>query len=366
MRKSWLGGGARVCLVAALFMMIVVAPISAHGGQSVRWGYIDRQGTVVIAPTFGEAHEFHSGLAAVWFPPQGSDWDPRELLVIVGGRWGFLDKTGKMVIGPRPGTAFEFSEGIASVLPNPGNPQIIDTGGKIALARIDKLLGPEAQFKTRLYDIGPFHDGLASVFTADSGGMITGSGPQFTNVHAGYIDRSGHVAIPLKYSGAGDFSEGMAPVCVDGKWGYVDILGKLVIQAKYDRADSFSEGLAFVKSDDIWGFIDHTDRMVLQPKAPLAPVLGSAFHEGLVPVASEDRFGFMDRSGRIVIEPKYADALSFSEGLAPVKLPEGQWAYIDAMGNVVIRPQWHNALAQQVDEFSEGLAAVGFSAPGGR
>ena len=48
------------------------------------------------------------------------------------------------------------------------------------------------------------------------------------------------------YEDAKDFSDGLAPVKMNGKWGYIDETGKTVIDFKYDYAGSFSEGVALV------------------------------------------------------------------------------------------------------------------------
>lgn len=60
-----------------------------------KWGYIDKQGKVVIKPQFDAAEEFSEGLAAV---NRGAD------KTYSGGRWGYIDKTGRVVID------FQFEE----------------------------------------------------------------------------------------------------------------------------------------------------------------------------------------------------------------------------------------------------------------
>lgn len=49
-----------------------------------------------------------------------------------------------------------------------------------------------------------------------------------------------------KFDDAQFFSEGYAPVCVNGKWGYIDKTGKYLVEPKYDYASIFSEGKAVV------------------------------------------------------------------------------------------------------------------------
>ena len=69
------------------------------GKLSLRYGFIDKTGRVVIEPTFNWAEPFMEGLAAVK----------------IGKRWGFIDPAGKLVIEAKYGTASSFHEGMARV-----------------------------------------------------------------------------------------------------------------------------------------------------------------------------------------------------------------------------------------------------------
>ncbi|WP_161768765.1 WG repeat-containing protein, partial [Picosynechococcus sp. NKBG042902] len=60
-----------------------------------RWGYIDKEGTMVINPQFDVAFNFTESLANVW----------------VGERMGYIDKEGTMVINPQFDWAVPFSVG---------------------------------------------------------------------------------------------------------------------------------------------------------------------------------------------------------------------------------------------------------------
>jgi hypothetical protein len=63
-----------------------VAAVAAAG----KWGWIDRQGQVVILPAWDEAGDFSSGLAAV------GTRDEYDRL-----HWGFIDHGGRLVIPQR-------------------------------------------------------------------------------------------------------------------------------------------------------------------------------------------------------------------------------------------------------------------------
>jgi hypothetical protein len=83
-----------------------------------KWGYIDTTGAIVIPPQFAEAGSFSDGLADVTFdeaPPMGD-----SAFFIEGDKpesrlWGYIDKQGKVVIPPRFNFTGEFSEGLAPV-----------------------------------------------------------------------------------------------------------------------------------------------------------------------------------------------------------------------------------------------------------
>ena len=64
-----------------------------------KYGYIDKNGKVVIEPQFDYAYPFSEGLAHV-----NKD-----------AKYGFIDKSGKVVIEPQFDEAGAFSEGFARV-----------------------------------------------------------------------------------------------------------------------------------------------------------------------------------------------------------------------------------------------------------
>lgn len=131
------------------------------------------------------------------------------------------------------------------------------------------------------------------------------------------------------------FSDGLAKVTVDGKAGFIDSTGKLVIPAKYSDAGEFNEGLApFENSKGKWGYINSDGKTAI----PAAYDWAISFHEGLGLVQVGKLWGFIDRNGKIVIEPKFEEASSFQEGFAVVGFyaDEGKWQrnFIDKTGNV--------------------------------
>lgn len=357
----------RLRIRAAMVMAAVFVCASAGApsvdvfGRQVVWGYVDRTGKMVIPPRFGWPGDFHDGMANV-------------------GRFEFIDKKGKVVIGPRAGWAWDFSEGVALTnttnSPSGGPPRyggswrFIGTHGRVVLEpRHKEFLWRSSEYTT----VCSFHDGLAAVMKAGPNIESTGISVQFDDPHAGYIDRSGKVVIPLKYTSASDFSEGLAAVQVGSRFGgYIDKSGKLVIPAgRYEYPRDFSEGLALVTTpEDRSGrigryFIDRRGRVVISEGR--YRWVEEQFHGGLLPVENNGAYGYVDRTGRIAIRAQYGYAERFSDGLGPVRsqnryagLGGQDWSYINRKGRTVLRPTWNGRPCVDARPFSEGLAAVGF------
>lgn len=214
----------------------------------------------------------------------------------------------------------------------------------------------------------------------------------------GFIDADGKVLIPPEWDGislefvtdhAVVFNEGLCAVAKDGKWGYIDTSGNLVIPAQFDLARPFFEGIAMVKLGNQVGYIDKTGQYVINPQFSD----GGDFRNGLAAVhadsgwgfinkagtyviaphfanASEDGFvdglavacpggtgkcGYISRDGKFAIRPQFESAVSFSEGMAAVKL-DNRWGYVDSTGKIVINPQF-----DAVTTFFGGLAVVSVS-----
>jgi hypothetical protein len=264
-----------------------------------------RTGTFAINPQFDDAAPFSEGLA----------------FVVIGdanaGKVGYIDKSGKLVISPR------FDSG---VIP----PSFL----------ADRHLSD----RTYLFRAKGFHEGLAAVLI---GSPSTG--------RYGYIDTTGKMVINPQFNYAVDFSEGLAFIRDEatGRYGYIDKTGKVVVNPQSGFGYDFSEGLAEVAIGNKHGYIDRSGTMIVPP---LSEVGGPRFSEGLVGMQIGGRQGYFDKTGKVAINPQFAWASAFSEGLASVKVGDGntgKWGFIDKTGRVIIDPQFEWALG-----FSEGLAMV--------
>lgn len=179
------------------------------------------------------------------------------------------------------------------------------------------------------------------------------------------------------YTGPPTGARNLFPVQIDAKWGYVDRSGKLVIEAKYTGAGEFAEGLAFAGRCFIaegfdkgkprggtvappngpgckWEIIDESGKVVAKLKQRHTSYRETFFSEGLAPFRGRrDRYGYMDKSGKVAIKPRFENASPFREGLAAVCLDAFRCGLIDRTGKFVVRPVYMGTRPP-----SDGLAMV--------
>ena len=151
-----------------------------------KYGYIDKDGNMVIEPQFDGADGFENGLARV----------------LIDGKHGFIDKTGSLVIPARYDDAgsFGYKVGLAPVKFK-GEWMMIDKSGNVAI--------PPAGYE-RMFS---FSEGIAKV-------RINGK--------YGFIDEKGNLVIPAVYDEATDFLSDISYVSRDGRKFYIDKSGNEV------------------------------------------------------------------------------------------------------------------------------------------
>jgi hypothetical protein len=163
-------------------------------------------------------------------------------------QWGFVDKEGKVIISPQFSATGNFSEGKCEVLNKDGKWGYVDAEGKLII---------NYQFDAA----NKFVDGQAAVGFDGKAGAIDENGkyvinPQFDEIRTdgdlyairqgdkwGWSNREGEIIINPQFESVYSFSGGeSAPVKMGKDWGYVDKEGKVKINPQFDDALPITNG----------------------------------------------------------------------------------------------------------------------------
>lgn len=186
------------------------------------WGFVDKEGKVIINPQFSNIGEFGYGKC----PVRNSE-----------GKWGYIDKEGKIVINHQFDNAESFLNGKA-VVKSGGKAGLIDANGKY-------LINP--QYSDMVCD--------GDLFLVEQDGKW------------GWTDKEGKIIINPQFSRAFPFTNGnLASVESGDSYGYVDKEGKIIINPQFDMALPFNGKLALVVSSGKVGFIDDEGKYVINPQ----------------------------------------------------------------------------------------------------
>jgi hypothetical protein len=263
-------------------------------------GYVDHTGKLAIPAKFaGGARNFSGGRAAVQ---------------LVGEKWGYIDRDGNVVIAPRFASAGPFHHGRAEASPDSKRTGLIDETGKFVIApRHDQVAeldeapiwragdvdtkyrgDDEAPLIERLYDRNgrPLSKEVFDGYIGLSENLISAC----RRGKCGYLDASAKSwVIPARYKLASGFSQGLAAASLDGKkWGFIDATGKFVVEPLFDGEGPNGESFA-----------------------------AGPFADGLAPVGCKGRWGFINEQGAWAVPPLYRFAEGFEHGFASVTLASG-------------------------------------------
>ena len=326
-------------------------------GSSLKVGFVNSNGKILSKPQWdavaqarvmGRTVECNEGFCGVE----------------QNGKWGFVDKNGKLVIPIQFNSVSPFVDGVARV--SLGNEVgYIDTQGNYVV---------NPQFS----DGGDFHEGFAAAKNSQGWGFINKSGnfvikPHFSSVDSsgfseglaavctsscGYITQTGKFAIKPQFESVGTFSDGLAAVEMGGKWGYVNHSGKFVVNPQFDKASVFIDGEAIVDSSDQIGTINKNGRYVVNPGEYSVVDSGSA----LLKVTNNGKWGLMTRTGKWVLKPSGAlSGISIEFGHAFLGLIANRWVPVSNSGTVLAG--WYKGanlgtLADDIKDEAEAQTAM--------
>ena len=300
--------------------------------RTLKWGYMNREGQLVVDYIYDEAADFSEGVAWV----ANDDFQ------------GFIDKSGKRVlnganyfVSDAGMLNYTFKDGLACVAK-------MDEEGNAKYGYINKQ-GEEVIPCT--YDAaGPFSEGKAAVgvYKEENVDAI------YPYVYS-YLNTEGKVLFSCDEGlKAGDFHEGMAWVTANAQqYGFIDTTGTLVIPLRYFTDEvampkfiaDFHEGYTLSGMEDFEGteaviYYRLMDKMMVRPSFRVeGPVC-----EGVALNSANKQFGFIKPDGTQVIPCQFdytpacvsGDLISssyrFSQGVAAVR-KNSKWGYIDLQGH---------------------------------
>lgn len=269
-----------------------------------RWSYYDTEGKQLFNKFFEDAYLFNNGLARVF----------------INNRYGYIDKNGNLLIKATFDYAENFSDNYAYASYANKDTTIINKQGK-------------AVIKTTKDYIYNFSEGIA-VFAGENNryGYINKSMKQINkavfqyadtfydglgrvkiNNKWGFVNKSGNYVINPNFDEIKNFSENLAAFRTGSKWGFLDKSGKIVIRPEFNLVRDFSESLAAVNIDGLWGYINSKNEFVIRPRFENA----ESFNNNLAKVNNN---AYIDKTGNYIwSESQYADKSEYKVNIDSTK-----------------------------------------------
>ncbi len=286
-----------------------------------KWGYLNIQGQIAIAPNYSQAQDFHDGKAVV-----------RELKT---GKMLYITPDGVPINDLRFEKAQDFLEGRAIV-------QDKETHLYGLLNEQGNILLP-----TRYVDISPFNGQGYAFYKHELGAKI------------GLLDRQGHEITKAKYNEIEPFENGLARIRNGKELNFIDTTGNLLIKYNCTALSHFDGNFCLAKTEDGWGYLDKKGKWQIIPSFEHA----SHFEQGIAQVTPKgtSKSIFIDTLGKEVNKPEKWHTLGDFEEYAPDSLlryarikQRGRWGYWDKeLDKVFIYPTYRKASA-----FYNGYAKI--------
>lgn len=156
----------------------------------------------------------------------------------------------------------------------------------------------------------------------------------------GYIDSTGAVVIPPKFKGAGEFSEGLAPVRENGLYGYINSVDEMIISPQFEYAEPFFEDAAIVYNNGSPFYINKFGKQLFDCSG-YNKITNFANGKAFVYTRSNN-YGLVNKKGELIIDTIYTSITSFINGVAVVqrKNPDSTkknvYGVIDTNGNIIV------------------------------
>ena len=339
-----------------------------------KYGFLNKNGVQVVAPTLDQATNFSQGLAAVK----------------LAEHWNIMDKSGKMLLKPRFGAILqvqpcEFADGLTPMQLDYKWGFVNQRGAWVVKPEFDEVepfdhgLAKVRNFEKgcgfvntegikvlplKFTQVSAFYKGLAAAETEDGVGLIDTHGnwkvkPKYkadfeTEMETGGVFRDGVFVLARadEYATSGNpvtydcfdtdarllftftctemnqFIDGNAAFEKDGRWGLVNKRGIITVKPAFDEVYSFANGVAAARKnfdDDSWHYFDSAGKPItVLGSKPIGPIGKPYFSDGLAAMRIDKHWGFVNASGDVVVPPRYEEVGDFHDGMVWV-MPEGKF-----------------------------------------
>jgi len=311
--------------------------------QSGKYGFMDEEGIIMIAPHFEYAGPFKNGLAVVtkqgkygYINKNGEllidyqfddalDFDQARAVVEVDGLYGIIDVSGNFILPAKFEDIGSFSNGLTYVEGEEGY-QFYTLDGSLAFSAVfDEAFS--------------FINGLAEVKKGNQKGYITTDGSFVCAVSNGNLRHfkdsifvhefrdsmnlmygNGEYLFKESFDQIGILNNNRAIIEKDGVYGYINGKGEEIIPMKYIPFANYMQFAQFehnhvvYKKGQKYAMMDSLGKSVLPA---LFDGIG-AFGE-LIPVTKGKGWGYANKDVRLKIDYKYDYAYPFIKGTAIVE-----------------------------------------------
>lgn len=253
---------------------------------------------------FFDATQFNDGLLAV---------------KLISGYWGFINKEGGLIIETKYQKVTDFNDGYALVM-NTLGVYVIDKNGKETKINYEK---------SSINGIKHFSEGLAIIYVGTKFGFVNENGdvivePEYLSVgyyrdglcwvrmtdgKIGYINKTGTVVIPPVFYAASEFDNGFARIKTKDGWGYINTKGELIpIDKSIEVFNEVEDGTALVRNEYKWGYLNPDGSWLIEPKF----IKGTtSFQNGYARIEQRGKWGIINKKGEWVLNPIYDNIKSF-------------------------------------------------------
>lgn len=303
--------------------------------EEERYGYVDRDGKLIIALQFEEASSFRNGLACVK----------------INDKWGLIDIEGNWIIEPRFDDIYEIMIGAKLLyqIRYNGRAGVIDKTGKYIIEpHYNRIIWNKNEIIFSV-SYGEEEDWVDSLLNEE------GSTWGLMDQNGRWILGPGRGTEELQIKGNRvKFSEGLAAVKINGKWGYIGVDGKIAIEPVFESAENFEEGLATVRTEGEFGVINRKGKYISKERFEN---LSSHIKNGYIRVSVKNNYeikwGVINKKGKYVLTPKFDYVFGeCNEGMVRIMEKE-LFGYADLETGNIIKPVFN-----YVYEFNNGLAIV--------